>query len=323
MPSARITFVIPAYQSADTIERTIKAALAEGNGCPILVVFDGPDPEAERRVPRVPNVEVIVRPINGGACAARNLGLEKCTTDYVIFLDADDQLEGGLIANAVGTGDRQNADIILSDFVRLYPNGTKSGFQHPGRTTQPDLLFGEWMRGNFVSPCAIVWRTSFVRRIGGWNEKLAQNQDGEIMYRALAARPNVAWNEKGHGVYFEHNDPTRVSVVMKDRQIQSQFAALEVARELNEQHKLVDPSDVGIAYYRLARRLYGRGAIESGDRALGHARALGFRGHFGSGSHRVFASLVGLKWKVMLTNNLRGIQRLFSGHGRSLRARQS
>lgn len=322
MVEARLTFVIPAYKSAATIGRTLQSVLREAPGSAAIVVFDGPDPEAERQVPSHPDIQVIVRSQNAGACAARNLGLSHCKSDYVMFLDADDMVEGGLPANAVRAGDQRRADLVFSDFIREYPGGQRSCPQHPGRATDPAQLFAEWMRGVFVSPCAIVWRSAFVRQIGGWNEVLAQNQDGEIIYRALAARPTVAWNETGYGVYLEHPDFSRVSFVMKDKQVESQFIALGVAEKLNAEHRLVDPATVGIAYYRLARRFYGRGLPGPGHRALARARALGFKGHFGDRMHRVLAAAAGLRGKVVITQAVRNLHNTLRGRGRSFRTRR-
>lgn len=308
---ADFTFVIPAYRSAETIGRTVNSALQEGRGSPVIVVFDGPDREAQQRLPHAKNLKVVIRPENRGACVTRNIGLEKCRTRYVMFLDADDVVEGGIIANALRRARAQDADIVFSDFLLEYVDGSRSGAIHPGRSTNPAELFAEWMKGEFVSPCAIVWRADFVRHIGGWNEGLTQNQDGELMYRALAAAPRIAWNNRGYGVYREHMGH-RVSRRMSEAEVRSQFAALAIAREINAEKNLVEPRIVGICYYNLARRLYARGYAAAGDRALAEARQLGFDSHFGGLFHKGLASMLGLQNKVRLTGGIRRSLRSFN-----------
>ena len=71
-----------------------------GQTRPVIVVFDGPDPEAERIAREFEGVKIVVQPQSRGAPSCRNLGWRLAQTEYVMFLDADDYVEGAFFASA-------------------------------------------------------------------------------------------------------------------------------------------------------------------------------------------------------------------------------
>ena len=101
------TIIIPCYKATATLERAVTSAL---QGAPedlqLLLVEDGsPDDTGalcDRLAARDARITALHRP-NGGAGAARNTGLDAATGDWVLFLDADDELLPGLWAALAAT----------------------------------------------------------------------------------------------------------------------------------------------------------------------------------------------------------------------------
>lgn len=100
-PSAAV--VVPAYNAAATITRTLDSAIAAADACASLglaievdiVVVDDCSTDAtaaivERYAARDRRVRLIRAPENGGPGAARNLGVARSTGNLLFFLDADD-----------------------------------------------------------------------------------------------------------------------------------------------------------------------------------------------------------------------------------------
>ncbi len=96
----RLSFVIPAYNAAGSIGRTLESVVGRAGELPpgwqieIVVVNDGsPDAaELERVVSGVPACRLLSHPQNRGMCAARNTGIQATTGDVVSILDADDEM---------------------------------------------------------------------------------------------------------------------------------------------------------------------------------------------------------------------------------------
>lgn len=97
-----ITVIIPCYKAAATLRRAVESALhGAPNTLQLLLVDDGSPDETGALCDALaagdPRITALHRP-NGGAAAARNTGLAAMQGDWVLFLDADDELLPGLWA---------------------------------------------------------------------------------------------------------------------------------------------------------------------------------------------------------------------------------
>ena len=88
----KFSIVIPTYNRAELVFRTLESALAQDYAnFEVLVVDDGSTDDTERRFLAYhhPKVAYYRRP-NGERGAARNFGASKATGDYLNFFDSDD-----------------------------------------------------------------------------------------------------------------------------------------------------------------------------------------------------------------------------------------
>ncbi|MDD6603196.1 MAG: glycosyltransferase [Eubacteriales bacterium] len=54
---------------------------------------------------------------NGGVSSARNIGVEKASGEYIMFLDADDMLEENAVEKLVDIITRETADVVLFEYT--------------------------------------------------------------------------------------------------------------------------------------------------------------------------------------------------------------
>src|ERR1043166_350329 len=135
----KITVVIPYYQKQQGIlRRAVRSALEQESSAAldVLVVDDSsPVPaqlELKELVAEFPaRIRIIVQP-NAGPAAARNRGLDSIAadTEYVAFLDSDDEWMAGHISNALFAL-AQDFDFYFADHYQL--NQTVSGFERAKR----------------------------------------------------------------------------------------------------------------------------------------------------------------------------------------------
>lgn len=88
-PSGSLTVVIPAYNAATVVDRAITSAWASG-AREVIVVDDGSSDETAS-VARMHGA-LCLEQVNTGAFVARERGAEVACSDYLIFLDSDDEL---------------------------------------------------------------------------------------------------------------------------------------------------------------------------------------------------------------------------------------
>ena len=95
--AADVTVVVPAHDRPDALARCL---VTVGAGPRVIVVDDASgDPVAVAAVAARHGAEVIVRAVNGGPAAARNIGLAAVRTPLVAFVDSDCRLPAGWLTD--------------------------------------------------------------------------------------------------------------------------------------------------------------------------------------------------------------------------------
>ncbi len=298
MEEDEVAIVVPAFRSARTLRRCVESVARQAR---VIVVFDGPDPAAEGAVADLP-VEMLRMPAGSGAPACRNAGLAQVDEPFVMFLDADDYLDGPLLHAACRAGEDAQADFVLAPFAFEYPDGSRQ-LCDPRlryRETAPETLLRAWLCELFTPPCAVIWRREFLRSIGGWDLAIAKNQDGDLIYRALARRPRVAFSTGGLGVYVQEEDPGRITRRHDERALGSQLRVLNRVREMAAVQDFAIGAELARAYYTLARWAYTHEIDEIGAEAERAARELGLGGEIGPRTHCALSAILGLRGKQRL-----------------------
>jgi glycosyltransferase involved in cell wall biosynthesis len=96
------SIIIPTYNRAPFIERTLRSALDQSySDFEIIIVDDGSTDNTEEVVRSLQNEKIRYFKIrNSERGAARNYGMDQASGDYVTFLDSDDLLYGHYLTNA-------------------------------------------------------------------------------------------------------------------------------------------------------------------------------------------------------------------------------
>ena len=100
----KVSVIIPAYNCDKYIASTITSCIEqEYNNIEIIVVNDGSTDETESIVTAFLSDSRVrlINQENKGVSAARNLGIESATGDYLTFLDSDDTLVSDTISGNV------------------------------------------------------------------------------------------------------------------------------------------------------------------------------------------------------------------------------
>ena len=167
---------------------------------------------------------------DGTLAQARNEALEQVETEYVIFLDADDELAPGYVYwMGEGTADLRSPAIAQTMYGSpLGPSFMPKVFQHTKPCTAECLRYGNWL---VIGTAA---RAQLVRDVGGW-EEFAWSEDWQLWAKCWKAGATV---EPIHrAVYVAH-----VSHNGRNRQLLN-HEILQVHRdiEMSVWGSIVDP----------------------------------------------------------------------------------
>ena len=297
-----VTIVIPAFRAKNTIQRAVEsAAQQQGVEPEIIVIVDDGCEDTRDLVEqmRLSCCRVLMNARNLGAQATRNRGLAEASKPFILFLDGDDFLSGDLLRGMLEAGEENGADLVLGPWRRLTSDGKLLDIQDP-QPAPAATIFWRWLVDRiWVPPCAVLWRTEFVRVIGGWDLRVRRNQDGEITLRGIALGARVAVSHEGAGVYWQHDSEHRVS-----RCSSNLDSLLDVADSLLETPGVVSRSTRQAAIsrylYDAAVDAFCGGHDDFAAKALRRSRELGFHGHRGGRGARLGSMLLGphLYWRL-------------------------
>lgn len=126
-----VSIVIPVYNRADIIERTVNNMLQQSfKDIEVIVVDDGSTDNINDVMQHYNDnrVRYIKIKENKGACHARNVGVNIAKGEYIAFQDSDDLWKAEKIEHQLKCLTRADADICICRMDQIYENGVRKEF---------------------------------------------------------------------------------------------------------------------------------------------------------------------------------------------------
>jgi teichuronic acid biosynthesis glycosyltransferase TuaG len=191
---ADVSVIIPAYRARETIGRAL-ASVAGQTRKPreVVVVDDGSDDgtleAAEAMAEQMNGIALSVESQdNQGAGSARNKALNKATSTYIAFLDADDEWMAEKIERSMTLLTETSHVLVGHDFIRVETNGTEQVIECARRFHQARDPFVGLFRQGFIGTSTVVVRRDAVQAVGGFDESLETAQDFDLWLKMLAVK---------------------------------------------------------------------------------------------------------------------------------------
>lgn len=139
--------------------------------------------------------------------AARNAALEQVPTEWVVHLDADDELEAGFAAPMAAAA----GDVRVPAVRYIHPDGHAEPVRMPQVAGHTHLCAGACLpEGNWAVVGSVV-RTDLVRQVGGWlNEPIYE--DWSLWLRCHLA--GATFEPVPQAVYRAHRRPSSRNVAL-------------------------------------------------------------------------------------------------------------
>lgn len=166
-----ISVVMPCYQNAGTVERTVRSVQAQTEErWELIAVDDGSGDDTLAVLNRLAESEPrmhVIHQENGGVSAARNAGVRQAKGKWLFFVDADDHLTADAFEKLLSAADEET-DIICAAY-QVHEAGCDVLGQ---KYTCPDgslhQILESLIRGDSAlnSPCARLYRREMIRQNG-------------------------------------------------------------------------------------------------------------------------------------------------------------
>lgn len=157
----------------------------------IIVVNDAPqDRETVENIRKLlesydKEILYIVPEQSGGACAARNIGLERAKGEFVAFLDDDDEWLPEKLERQLRRMREYNVALVYCSHYVVDKSGRERLIEEPLAVegVQEDG-FEQLLRCNFIGSTSYpLIRTAVVRELGGFAVDIESSQDHELWLR--------------------------------------------------------------------------------------------------------------------------------------------
>ncbi len=189
-----LTIIIPVYNRKGLVQRTLDSIPETFD---IIIVDNGSTDGSYEFCrqwmlnSRRKNVRV-EREFAKGACAARNKGLALCKTEWVYFFDSDDEFTG------VPETWNEDLDMVCFPVNMLVDGKARVRDYEPVDTVHTHIL------NSMLNTLTMIFRTAWLREIGGWNNGCMVWNDWELGARALTHSPRLQWitSKAYHNIYI-------------------------------------------------------------------------------------------------------------------------
>ncbi|MFC3880903.1 glycosyltransferase family 2 protein [Algoriphagus namhaensis] len=183
----KVSAILPVYNAEKTLERAVNSLLIQPEIDEIFLIEDGSEDGSfalcQKLEAEFPTIKLHTHPNheNRGAPASRNLGLSLAKNDWLQFMDADDELLSGKIADQVKLIEN-NESLIVSPFLML--DDESESLFIPMEDFWSGLIATRL--GNTVSN---LFNRKIAIQAGGWNESLKNVQEYHLMFEMLKLNP--------------------------------------------------------------------------------------------------------------------------------------
>lgn len=191
-----VSVVIPAYNAADLIERTLNSILSQNySNFEVLVIDDGSTDNTAtivqaiaQRDPRV----ILLHQANFGVAAARNLGIEQAKGELIAPIDADDLWDAAQLQRQVARflNGSPSVGVVYSWSIDIDADDRPTGAFHAA--TIEGEVYTTLLCHNFLgnASCTLIRKSSLLKA-GGYNSEFrsqqAQGCEDWDLYLRLAA----------------------------------------------------------------------------------------------------------------------------------------
>ena len=219
---SKVSVLIPMYNVEAFVASTIESVLNQTYPNIEIVIVDDHSTDnsytiAESYVSK--RVRLYKNP-KKGACSARNFAFENSSGEYIQYLDADDYMSEGKIEKQMEALASEPQNTLAFSTLRKESNSILSPLiSRPidRDYSQPiELLIDMWRDKGHNCPHCYLFSRQLHHAVGGWDETILKNQDGEFFSRVIQKAgkikfiPNeyAVWRLMGNGISSKHNIQT-------------------------------------------------------------------------------------------------------------------
>jgi glycosyltransferase involved in cell wall biosynthesis len=243
-----ISVIVPVYNAEAFLEPCIKSVLTQsGQAVELILVNDGSTDDSLRLCRRweTDSRVTVLSTENRGVSAARNSGLEIASGEWIMFLDSDDYLLPGCLAQLMQMVQPDTQEVLAaytrSETASRAPLWETVAAAHV-RTMTLDPInhqllpeFYELLPLSLPSSCAKLYRRDLIRKNGiRFREGLRLSEDTLFNLDYLSCIDRVVVTDLP--VFFYRQNTSSVTCVFKPEHLSNRFCFFDILTQRKEPH---------------------------------------------------------------------------------------
>jgi glycosyltransferase involved in cell wall biosynthesis len=188
-----ISIIIPIYNQTDKLSSCLDSILKQSyKDYEIIIVNDGSTDNVEKIIEKYKNKLQAIHQQNKGANSARNRGAKEAKGEYLLFCDADVEMEPDMLAIMLKTLEKNSQ----ASFAY-------SGFKFGFKTFKSAPYSAERLKqAPYIHTMALIRREHFPQfsaqggPASGWDESLKKFQDWDLWLTMLGENHTGIWVDK-------------------------------------------------------------------------------------------------------------------------------
>ncbi len=261
-----VSIIIPTHNRGDLLMQTVASVRAQTMGdFEAMIVDDHSTDDTQTQLAPILNDDPRFRLINvpdkrSGAQAARNIGIEQSTGDYIILLDSDDLLAPHCLEQRIAfMRDHPQLDFAVTpcECFLSAPGDLKLLWNIETKTRDLDRFLAVDVPWQTTSP---IWRRAAIEKLLPWPEDVPVAQDWDFHIRALLAGLNYArFGTTDH--YWRRPAADRESIgknATNPKLLRARVGVnVRVVKLLTNAHQLTEPNRLAMAglFWQSAERI--------------------------------------------------------------------
>ncbi len=263
MPTVAVSVIVPTYNHAEYVLRTLESVFGQSFGDYELIVINDGSPDHTSSVLR-PLAEagriIYFEQVNAGQAVTRNRGLSAARGEFIAYLDDDDRWPADNLELQVNTLRRAGPEVLACVGRCRYTGEAETSIADP--LTNEALTFAQLLHKNcIVSPGQAVIRKSALQAIGGFGVVRGGADDWDCWLR-LAKHGKIIVSQHVALLYTVHqSNASRDAIAMlrsADAVISKHTEGMSPLVRTAAFTSLLDQSSVFVAHQMTAALKRGR-----------------------------------------------------------------
>lgn len=172
----KISIVVPIYNCENTIDRCIESLINQTyTNIEIILINDGSTDSSEEKCIKYTNNDsriTLISKANEGVSKARNIGIKKANSEYIMFVDSDDYVQVDMCERLLEAINNNEYDVVISGYERvfLFNNRVRSNLiikPKYGNIKTVDQYKQRWCelyeKSFFNAPWAKLYKTEIIK----------------------------------------------------------------------------------------------------------------------------------------------------------------